>query len=99
MLRWCPDDPYVALSGRGVALGEDSSRIGVLGTGNWKPGVGEYPTPYICISPVYLCVNRKLSHCCLNGLNQRYNWWLLHIYMFYLPVNVNCLIMRMCLRY
>ena len=34
MLGWRPDDPSVALSGHGVALGEDSSRIGDLGTGN-----------------------------------------------------------------
>ena len=46
----------MALSGRGVALGEDSGRIGVLGTGNWKPGVGEYPTPYIYLFPrIFMC--------------------------------------------
>ena len=33
-LGWCPDDPCVALSGRGVVLGEDSGRLGELGTGN-----------------------------------------------------------------
>ena len=30
MLGWRPDDPCVALSGHGVALGEDSGRIGEL---------------------------------------------------------------------
>ena len=34
MLGWRPDDPCMALSGRGVALGEVSGRIGELENGN-----------------------------------------------------------------
>ena len=90
MLRWCPDDPCVALSGRGVALGEDSGRLGELVTGCWRVS----STIYMYI-PLYICVFRELSLCWLNGLNERNNWWLLHIYMLYLPVIVICLIMCM----
>ena len=34
MLGWRPDDPCMALFGRGVALEEDSGRIGELENGN-----------------------------------------------------------------
>ena len=34
VLGWRPDHPCVALSGRGVALREDSGRIGELENGN-----------------------------------------------------------------
>ena len=53
VLGWRPDDPCVALSGRRVVLGEDSGRIGELGTGN---RVLESIQHHIYIYPPYMYV-------------------------------------------
>ena len=50
MLGCCPDDPCVALSVHGVALGEDSGRLDKLGTGCWRVSNTIYMyIPLICM--------------------------------------------------
>ena len=56
MLGWVPDDPCVALSGRGVALGKDSGRLGELGTGCGRVSSTIYIYIYIYVNPpIYVC--------------------------------------------